>query len=112
MATTAVERLREGRPCEAREIIRQIGALNLLGVSGGRWAVIRDSHDDEIGVRMPCGTNREIEVILSFWDTYIVRRYRTIVKGERRGQDIMEFEAQDVYCTEVGETVWQASIWR
>lgn len=111
-STATVERIREGRPCEAREIIRQIGRLNILGVSGGRWGAIKDSYGDEIGVIMPCGTNREIEVTLSFWDTYTVRRYRRIVKGARRGQDVLEHEVTNVYCDEVGEQVWQASIFR
>lgn len=113
MANTAtVERIREGRPCEAREIIRQIGVMNLLGVSGGRWGVIRDSYGEEIGVIIPCGTNREVEVTLSFWDTYTVRRYRRVVKGAQRGNDVLEFEATNIYCDEVGEQVWQSSIFR
>ena len=113
MANTAtVERIREGRPCEAREIIRQIGVMNLLGVSGGRWGVIRDSYSEEIGVIIPCGTNREVEVTLSFWDTYTVRRYRTIVNGARRGESIVEHEATDIYCDQISEAVLVASFWR
>jgi len=45
-------------------------------------------------------------------DTYTVRRYRHIVRGERRGEDIVEYESQDVYCDQIAEVAYQASIFR
>ena len=107
-----VERIREGRPCDANEIIRQIGKMNILAISGGSVAVILDSYNETIGIQLPCGANRQVEVTLNFMDTYTVRRYRTIVTGERRGEDVLEFEEDMIYCDEVAESAYRASIWR
>lgn len=105
-------RIREGRTCDAREVLSQIGTMTVLAVSGGRVSVIRDNEGEPIGVSLPCGTNRTVEVTLSFWDTYTVRRYRTIVNGARRGESIVEHEATDIYCDQISEAVYTASCWR
>lgn len=105
-------RIREGRTCDAREVLSQIGTMTVLAVSGGRVNAIRDNEGETIGVSLPCGTNRTVEVTLSFWDTYTVRRYRTIVNGARRGESIVEHEATDIYCDQISEAVYTASCWR
>lgn len=105
-------RIREGRTCDAREVLSQIGTMTVLAVSGGRVSVIRDNEGETIGVSLPCGGNRTVEVTLSFWDTYTVRRYRTIVNGARRGESIVEHEATDIYCDQISEAVLVASFWR
>ena len=106
-------RIREGRYCDSATILRQIGGTTVLAVSGGRWGAIRDGESSQvIGVQLPCGTNRVVEVTLSFMDTYTVRRYRTVVRGERRGGDIMEYSATDIYCDELSNVVYEASCWK
>lgn len=114
---------RKGRECRASDIIAQIGRWNLLAVSGGRWGKIHDSEtipsengtafrSYEIGVWIPCGTNRMVEVILDWDDTYIVRRVRRISRGAAKHTGVVEFEQREVYCDQVSEVVYQASLWR
>lgn len=105
-------RIREGRYCDPKVLRDQIGMMTVMAVSGGRWGAIRTSDGEPIGVIFPCGTNRTVEVTLSFWDTYTVRRYRQVVRGERRGEDILEHEATNVYCDEISEAVYTASCWK
>jgi hypothetical protein len=105
-------RIREGRQCDPKVLRDQIGMMTVMAVSGGRWGAIRTSDGEPIGVILPCGTNRTVEVTLSFWDTYTVRRYRQVVRGERRGDDIVEHEATNVYCDEISEAVYTASCWK
>ena len=107
-----MNRIRVGREVHPQTLIQQIGVPTVLAISGGRVGQITDEDGYPIGIVMPCGTNREVEVILNFMDLYTVRRYRRIVKGERRGEDEVEFEEDMVYCDQVGEIAWQASIWR
>ena len=105
-------RIREGRYCDPKVIRDQIGLMTVLAISGGKWSSIRDSHGEAIGISMPCGTNRTVEVTLAFSDTYTVRRYRQVVRGERRGDDILEYEAQDVYCDQISNVAYTASSWK
>ena len=105
-------RIREGRQCDPKVLRDQIGIMTVMAVSGGRWGSIRTSDGEPIGIILPCGTNRSVEVTLSFWDTYTVRRYRQVVRGERRGDDIVEHEATNVYCDEISEAVYSASCWK
>lgn len=105
-------RIREGRQCDPKVLRDQIGMMTVMAVSGGRWGSIRTSDGEPIGIILPCGTNRSVEVTLSFWDTYTVRRYRQVVRGERRGDDIVEHEATNVYCDQISEAVYSASCWK
>lgn len=106
-------RIREGRDCDPKVLRDQIGMMTVLAVSGGRWSAIRSADGEaNIGLILPCGTNRTVEVTLSFWDTYTVRRYRQVVRGERKGEDILEHEATNVYCDQIGEAVYSASCWK
>lgn len=106
-------RIREGRDCDPKVLRDQIGMMTVLAVSGGRWGAIRSADGEAtIGLILPCGTNRTVEVTLSFWDTYTVRRYRQIVNGKRMGEDILEHEATNVYCDEISEAVYSASCWK
>jgi hypothetical protein len=85
-------------PCDARELIQQIGGRNILSISGGR-VVVRES-----GVTLPVGRGYSVTVDLAGDDTYTVRRIfrrggRQWIKGERRG----------VYCDQVAEAAYLAS---
>ena len=105
-------RIREGRYCDPQVVRNQIGFLTILSVSGGKWQAIVDADGEPIGISLPCGTNRTVEVTLNFLDLYTVRRYRTIVNGANRGESVVEYEADDIYCDQIAETVYQASLFR
>jgi hypothetical protein len=100
---------REGRTCDPTEIIYQIGKMNLFAVSGGVWGSLRDAEQNIIGVWLPCGRGRMVEVSLDFDDTY---RVRCVRRGAQRNQGIIETEVVGVYCDQVGEAAYQASCWR
>lgn len=110
---------RQGRYCDPKEVVRQIGAMNMLAISGGVWGPLRENqHDDynqprtTIGVFMPCGTARMVEVILDWNDTYVVRRVRRITRGADRNNGVVEFEQREVYCDQLAEVAYRASCWR
>lgn len=107
----AAERIRIGREVHPQVLIAQVGLPTVLAISGGRVGQITDTEGYPIGIVMPCGPNRELEITLNFLDLYTVRRYRRVVKGEQRGNDILEFEADDIYCTEISQCAWEASLW-
>jgi hypothetical protein len=102
-----------GRSCDPSVIARQIGAANILAISGGPvFPIFSSESNDRVGLRLPIDGTRRIDVILDWSDTYSVRRIRTITKGSQRGQDVVEFERSDVYCDEVGEVAYAASCWK
>lgn len=105
---------REGRDCDAHEVIRQIGRWNLLAICGGVWSSLPDSTDQNrtIGVWLHCGTSRAVEIILDWDDTYTVRRVRRITRGAGRNCGVVEFEQKQVYCDELHEVAYRASCWR
>ena len=89
------------RECDTRELIAQIGRMNVMAISGLR--VI----GRETGVTLPVGAGYSVTVDLDWNDTYVVRRVfkrgaKVWVKGEQR----------DVYCDEVGEVAYRASCFR
>lgn len=117
MATYSLPILdRQGRECDAAEIIRQVGKWNLLAISGGKWGVLYEFVDNvtfyPIGAWLPCGAARMVEITLDFDDTYRVRRVRRITRGAQKNGGIIEFEQTGVYCDEVGEVAYRASCWR
>ena len=91
----------EFREADTRELIAQIGRMNILAISGGRIA-LRQS-----GVTLTVGSGYRVTVDLDWNDTYVVRRIfqrgaKTWIKGEQR----------NVYADEVGEAAYQASCFR
>lgn len=88
-------------PCDAAELVRQIGRGNLMAISGGRVMT------RETGVTLPVDCGYSVTVDLAADDTYVVRRIfrrgrREWVRGERT----------DVYCDDVGEVAYMASSFR
>lgn len=80
---------------QARELIAQIGKMNLWAISGGRVQV-----DSQGAVVLKVGNGYAVRIVLEGNDTYTVQRmWRHVVKGE----------AQNVYCDEVGEIAYVAS---
>jgi hypothetical protein len=87
--------------CDTRELLRQIGMMNVLATSGGRV------EHRATGVTLKCGCGYYVTVDLAPGDTYTVRREfrragKVAVRGERTG----------VYCDEVGEQVYRAGCFR
>jgi hypothetical protein len=102
----------DGRYCDPRITIQQIGNLTVMAVSGGRYAEIRDTDGHGVGVILPCGENRAVEVVLGWNDLYTVRRVRLIVNGARRGEVTVETETNDLYFDQLPDTVYCASTWK
>lgn len=110
---------RQGRSCDPKEVVRQVGRMNILAISGGIWGTLRENQHEQwedpraiIGVFMPCGTARMVEVTLDWDDTYRVRRVRRITRGADRNNGVVEFEQTGVYCDELAEVAYRASCWR
>ena len=99
------------RPCDLHELMAQIGKMNIFAVSGGRTVAIQNAEGEQVGLLMPCGKNRAVEVVLDWMDTYTVRRVRMVTAGADKGTIKVEAETEGVYCTEIGEAVYQASCW-
>jgi len=88
-----------GRDIDPEQLIRQIGRMNLLAVSGGRWL-----HRGVSEIGFPCGAGYEVLVTLEADDTYTVRRLF------KRGADwFLHGERTNVYCDEVSEVCYYAS---
>ena len=107
---------REGRELSPVTLLQQIGLMNILAISGGRKSVIfhTDSEGETypIGVALPVGQGRSVEVTLDWDDTYRVRRVRKVVAGKAKGSEVVEAEQTSVYCDEVGEVAYQHSCWK
>ena len=89
------------RECDTAELLRQVGTMNLLSISGGRV------QRRETGVTLPISNGYRVTIDLTVGDTYTVRRVfqrgaKTWVKGEQT----------NVYAEEVGETAYRASCFR
>lgn len=89
------------RACDAQELVRQIGRMNVLAISGGRVVALRD------GVDLPVGAGYKVEVRLAADDTYVVRRVFT-----RAGKRFVKGTQTNVYFDEVGEVAYRASSFR
>lgn len=85
-------------PCDTAELLRQIGPMNILAISGGR--ITRR----ETGVTLPVGRGYRVTVDLAGDDTYTVRR--VFVRGAKSW---VKGEETAVYCDEVGDSAYRAS---
>lgn len=98
---------REGRPCDTTEVLSQIGKFNVLAVCGGCVTALKDKNGDDVGVALFVTEKRRIEVILNWWDTYDVTRIHT----DHRGTETVEASYTLVYCDQLEQMVWKASVW-
>ena len=96
-----------GRRADVEQIMRQIGAVNVLAISGGRWRVVRNDDNDSVGVRLPVSNGYSVEIVLAPNDTYTVRRV-----FQRSGRQWVHWEASDVYADQLADTAWEASCFR
>jgi hypothetical protein len=86
---------------QRREILRQIGNLNVLAISGGRVTALAD------GVELPVGSGYRVRVRLTPMDYYRVER--VFVRG---GREFDKGYRDDVDFTQVGEAAYYASCYR
>jgi hypothetical protein len=89
-----------------REIIwdqlrRQIG-MNLLAISGGRWA-----REGASTIRLPAGAGFHVFITLEADDTYTVRR--VFIRG---GKMFDHGVRRDVYAEEISEVAYFCSCFR
>jgi hypothetical protein len=90
----------------AETLLRQIGTMNVLAISGGRKFY---GHDDEgVEVTLPCGSGYEVRVkYIATRDTY------TVTRGFKRGMNYwIKGQMEDVYCEDLGETAYRAGMFR
>ena len=102
----------EGRPCDPNVIAQQIGKMTIYAISGGQAFAIYDENDETVGLRLPCGTGRCVDIVLNWDDTYIVSQNRIITKGDNKGRIVNEYRNFGIYCDQVGEEAYQASMRR
>lgn len=98
-AFLAADKRRFGaRDFDPGTLMRQIGRMNFLAISGGR--MFYNDH----GVILPVSHGWKVTVDLANDDTYTVRRIR--ISGFRA---YLHGEVSGVYAEEVGETAYRAS---
>lgn len=112
-ATLLSQRItQDGRSCDPYTTLQQIGKMTVMAISGGKWAEVRDSEGYGVGVILPCGENRAVEVVLGWNDLYTVRRVRLVVQGSQRGQVVVEQEVSDLYFDQLPDTAYTLSCWK
>lgn len=86
------------RECDARELLAQIGRMNVLAISGGRVKARRT------GVTLPVAHGYRVDIDLACNDTWHVRRVFA-----RGAKEWVKKEWTLVYADQVGEIAYQAS---
>lgn len=86
---------------QRREIAAQIGAGNILSISGGRIVAIAD------GIELPVSNGYRVRVVLDPSDTYTVSRI-----FRRAGKEFVKGSRSDVYCDQVSEIAYRAGMFR
>lgn len=87
---------------EAREVLRQIGTMNVLAISGGRWGI----HEGDLILPVSNGYKVRVHLDLAS-DTYTVTR-----EFVRAGKITVKGVQTNVYCDEVGEVAYRAHAFR
>lgn len=87
-----------------RELLGQIGVMNVMAISGGRWTAITNKENECVELILPVGHGYRVAITLGFMDTWTVRR--EFVRG---GVAKVKGVQEDVYFDEVGEVAYKAS---
>jgi len=89
------------RECDHRQLLAQIGRMNVLAISGGRVRV------RPTGIDLPVSNGYSVTIDLAADDTYTVRRVF------KRGAKVWDKGTMTgVYAEEVGEVAYRASCFR
>jgi len=92
------------RPFDHIELVKQIGAMTVLGISGGRVGIITNEQDETIEIILPVSKGYRVAITLGWADTWIVRR-----EFVRKGKVFVKGVVDDVYCEQISEVAYQAS---
>lgn len=85
-----------------KEILRQLGAGTILGISGGRVAPL------EMGIELPVSNGYSVRVEYDEgWDDYTVTRV-----FKRGGKEFIKGQVEHVYCDQVSKMAYQAGMFR
>jgi hypothetical protein len=96
-----------GRPFNEDELIKQIGHMNILAISGGRVIVVKNNAGETIEVELKCGAGYRVSIALGWDDTYTVTRQYV-----RKGTVFNKGTVEGVYCDNIGEVAYKASCFR
>jgi hypothetical protein len=88
----------KGRVINSRTLLEQIGRMNWLAISGGRYEVFNST------VFLPVANGYWVSVTLDASDTYTVRRVFI-----RNGRVLIKRVWSDVFASDVSETAYEAS---
>ena len=91
------------RSFNSKELIAQIGTMNVLAISGGRVRVVTNEDNECVEVILPVGHGYSVAITLGFMDTWTVRRVYGVKNPKTKGVQ------EDVYPDEVGEVAYKAS---
>lgn len=86
-------------------MLRQIGGMTLMAISGGRRAAITNDADETIGVRLPVAAGYRVDIVLDrASDTYTVTRVFS-----RGGKDFPKGTLGNVYADQLADIAYAAS---
>lgn len=89
------------RPEQRQEIVRQIGRMTVLSISGGRVVPVPD------GIELPVSNGFHVRVTLTPMDEYTVERV-----FRRAGKEFIHGRVDGVYCDGVGSAAYRAGMFR
>jgi hypothetical protein len=92
------------RTFDTQELVKQIGYMNVLAISGGRVHSIVNDEGETVEVQLPVGKGYRVAITLGFMDTWTVRR-----EYVRSGVVKVKGVQEDVYFDQVGEVAYKAS---
>lgn len=96
-----------GRPFNEDELIRQIGQMNILAISGGRVYVSKNQQGETVGIDLPCGAGYRVSIELGWNDEWVVTR-----QFVRKGTVFNKGTVEGVYCENIGEVAYRAACFR
>lgn len=99
--------IKAGRPFNEDELIRQIGQMNILAISGGRVYVSKNQQGETVGIDLPCGAGYRVSIELGWNDEYIVTR-----QFVRKGTIFNKGTVENVLCDNIGEVAYRAACFR
>ncbi len=95
------------RPMDVPTTLAQLGKWNLDSISGGRWEVEHNSHQETTVLVLPVSNGYRVRIALHPLDFYVVERV-----FERGGKTFHKGTVSEVYFPELGETAYVAGMFR
>ena len=95
-----------GRPFDEKELLNQIGKMNIFGISGGRVGVIVEKKET-VEIHLPVSNGYRVSVKYGWNDTWTVAR-----QFVRAGVVFDKGTVENVYAEDVSEVAYQASCFR